>query len=97
MASITIRRPEQQLYQSAAYTVLLDGAWAGKLLNEDRVTLQTTPGNHTVQLKFGRIRGNILSFSIGENDSMIFECESQLGFFDAFVRPARPLFLHKTR
>ena len=31
MAAVKIIRPERTIYNLAAYTVLLDGAWAGKL------------------------------------------------------------------
>ena len=30
MATVKIIRPERTIYNLAAYTVLLDGAWAGK-------------------------------------------------------------------
>lgn len=84
----------------AVYTVLLDGEWAGSLMNDDRLTLQVSPGTHNLQLWLVALRqslqGNVLSFSIDDAQSLAFECEPEGGFFDAFFRPCRPLSLRQT-
>jgi hypothetical protein len=95
MATITIWRPEQDVYYSAAYTVLLDGKWAGKLLNEDRIVLQTSPGMHTLQLKFKNFRGNLVSFSVASDQSITFTCDSRIGLLKAFFRSSEPLSLRE--
>ena len=33
----------------AAYTILLDGEWGGKLMNEDQIVLKTNAGQHSLQ------------------------------------------------
>lgn len=99
MAKITIRRPAQPLHQTAVYSVLLDDEWAGSLLNNDRLTLQVSAGNHYLQVSLIAVRrslqGNVLSFSIDDTQSLAFECGSEVGFFDAFFRPWRPLSLRQ--
>jgi hypothetical protein len=74
MATIKIRRGWQFGGGLAVYTVLLDGEWVGKLLNEDEILLQTSAGTHSLQLKLDWCRSDIVSFSIAEDSSMTFEC-----------------------
>jgi hypothetical protein len=98
MATIKIRRGWQLGGGLAAYTVLLDGEWAGKLLNEDQIALQTSGGTHSLQLKLDWCRSNIVSFSIVEDGSMTFVCgtvNALLGIFYIFFRPSRYLWLRQ--
>jgi len=98
MATIKIRRPEQLGGSLAVHTVLLDGEWAGKLLNDDQLVLQTDAGRHSLQLKINWCRSNIVSFSITEDKPMMFEGGTASGMFSLFLfffRPSHYLWLRQ--
>jgi hypothetical protein len=84
MATIKISRRWQLMGGLAAYTVLLDGEWAGKLLNEDQIELQTSAGTHSLQLKLDWCRSNIVRFSIAEEDLQTFKCGTVTGPLGVF-------------
>jgi hypothetical protein len=98
MATIKIRRPGQVGGSLAVHTVLLDGEWAGKLLDDDQLALQMDAGTHSLQLKINWCRSDIVSFSITEDGSLTFEGGTSRGMFSLFLfffRPSRYLWLRK--
>jgi hypothetical protein len=98
MATIKIRRAWQLGGGLAAYTILLDGEWGGKLMNEDQIVLKTNAGLHSLQLKIDWCRSNIVSFSIAEDGSITFECgtvNALRGLIYAYFRPSRYLWLRQ--
>jgi len=98
MATIKIKRGWQYNNLVRPYTVLLDGEWAGKIMNEDQIELQTTAGAHSVQLKIDWCRSNIVSFSIAADQAVTFECGSVnvlVALFYVVFRPSHYLWLRQ--
>jgi hypothetical protein len=98
MASIKIKRGWQYNNLVRPYTVLLDGEWAGKIMNEDQIELPIAAGAHSLQLKVDWCRSNIVSFSIAADEAATFECGAVSIFTSLFYvvfRPSRYLWLRQ--
>ena len=98
MASIKIRRPWQYNNLLRSYIVLLDGAPVGKIKNNSEIELQANAGPHSLQLKISWCRSNVVSFSIGGNDTATFNCGSVNPFVSTFYvifNPSNYLWLRR--
>lgn len=80
MASIKIRRPWQYTNWLRSYIVLLDGVGIGKVRNNSTIELPVNPGAHSLQLKISWCRSNVVPFSVGANETAMFECGSMNAF-----------------
>jgi hypothetical protein len=84
MPSLVIRREVGWERKETRYTILVDGAERGTIIQGQLVTLPVTAGRHQVQFKFGRFASVPLELTLVEGKNELLECGHELKAVPAF-------------
>jgi len=78
MSTISVSRDSGYADRLRDYRVLLDGAEIGRIGDAGERGFEVAAGRHQLMMKVDWGRSNILSFEVGQDQSMKFRCGSSL-------------------
>lgn len=91
MPNLVIRREVGWERKPTTYTIYVDGATAGTIMQGQQVVLPVEPGRHSIVFRMGRYASEALDLSIVEGKNELLECGHELkavpSFFGKLLGP----------
>ena len=84
-AKITINRDSGWADRIRDYNVCLNDIEIGRISNGETKTFEIEPGDHELRLKIDWCGSNTVQFSTAENQSLSFDCGSNLRGLNLFI------------